>query len=250
MKFGLTFVGVLLFAVSTSHRARSDLFVDLYDRPLAPKGHGEFEQWITTRWEKEHGSYSVVDFREEFEYGVTDNFQLAIYLNHHYVHANDDVPAEDPARPGNRLPGAYETGGEDVATPDTIRRRRSDSYHFESVSLEGIYRLLSPYKDPILSAFAVLTITGYGLYYAGGERLRAWTSWIHLAVGLALPILLLIHIFLGRRTRPSGQSRTRSRLASQGEADRHPKPMTTSPNTALSEGSNSAEFQVAHRRVL
>ena len=53
-----------------------------------------------------------------------------------------------------------------------------------------------------LGAFAVLTITGYGLYYAGGERLRAWTSWVHLAIGLILPILLLIHIFLGRRTRP------------------------------------------------
>lgn len=62
-----------------------------------------------------------------------------------------------------------------------------------------------------LSAFAVLIITGYGLYYAGGERLRAWTSWIHLGVGLALPILLLIHIFLGRRTRCLGQSLTRSR---------------------------------------
>ena len=54
-----------------------------------------------------------------------------------------------------------------------------------------------------LSAFAFLTITGYGLYYAGGERLRAWTSWIHLAIGLFLPILLLIHIFLGKRTRPT-----------------------------------------------
>jgi len=53
-----------------------------------------------------------------------------------------------------------------------------------------------------LSAFAFLTITGYGLYYAGGEKLRAWTSWIHLAIGLVLPILLLIHIFLGKRTRP------------------------------------------------
>jgi hypothetical protein len=52
-----------------------------------------------------------------------------------------------------------------------------------------------------LSAFAVLTITGYGLYYAGGERLRAWTSWIHLTVGLALPVLLLIHVVLGRKTR-------------------------------------------------
>jgi len=54
-----------------------------------------------------------------------------------------------------------------------------------------------------LSAFVFLTITGYGLYYAGGERLRAWTSWIHLAIGLVLPILLLIHIFLGKRTRPT-----------------------------------------------
>jgi hypothetical protein len=54
-----------------------------------------------------------------------------------------------------------------------------------------------------LSAFALLTITGYGLYYAGGERLRAWTSWIHLAIGLVLPILLLIHIFLGKKTRPT-----------------------------------------------
>lgn len=57
-----------------------------------------------------------------------------------------------------------------------------------------------------LSAFAFLTITGYGLYYAGGERLRAWTSWVHLAIGLLLPILLLIHILLGRRTRPTIQS--------------------------------------------
>ena len=74
-----------------------------------------------------------------------------------------------------------------------------------------------------LSAFVVLTITGYALYYAGGERLRAWTSWIHLAVGLILPILLLIHIFLGRKTRPSGRLQTGSRFPSRGAEDRHPK---------------------------
>src|SRR5262245_20112512 len=51
-----------------------------------------------------------------------------------------------------------------------------------------------------LSAFAVLTITGYGLYYAGGERLRTWTSWIHLGVGLGLPILPLLQRSHGRRT--------------------------------------------------
>jgi hypothetical protein len=74
-----------------------------------------------------------------------------------------------------------------------------------------------------LSVFAVLTVTGYGLYYAGGEMLREWTSWIHLVVGLALPILLLIHIFLGRRPRASGQFRTRSRLAPRGVEHGYPK---------------------------
>ena len=54
-----------------------------------------------------------------------------------------------------------------------------------------------------LGAFAILTITGYGLYYAGAERLRAWTSWIHLAIGLALPLLLILHLWLGKRTRPA-----------------------------------------------
>ena len=61
-----------------------------------------------------------------------------------------------------------------------------------------------------LGAFVFLTITGYGLYYAGGERLRAWTSWIHLAIGLVLPILLLVHVFLGKRTRLTGESSTRT----------------------------------------
>jgi|SRR5262249_13662089 len=74
-----------------------------------------------------------------------------------------------------------------------------------------------------LSAFGVLAVTGYGLYYAGDEKLREWTGWIHLAVGLALPILLLIHIFLGKRTRPGALSPTKSRFASRGARDRHRK---------------------------
>ena len=56
-----------------------------------------------------------------------------------------------------------------------------------------------------LAVFAILIVTGYGLYYAGGEMMRAWTSWIHLGVGLALPLLLVVHIFLGRKTRPQSR---------------------------------------------
>jgi hypothetical protein len=56
-----------------------------------------------------------------------------------------------------------------------------------------------------IGALGILTVTGYGLYYAGGERLRALTSWIHLTVGLALPLLLILHIWLGKRSRPAAQ---------------------------------------------
>jgi hypothetical protein len=56
-----------------------------------------------------------------------------------------------------------------------------------------------------LSVLVILTVTGYGLYYAGGESLRSWASWIHLTVGLALPLLLILHIRLGKRTRLGAQ---------------------------------------------
>src|SRR5215471_3801772 len=114
MKF-LQALAALLFCVSVAH-AHEAIFSWTYTTDLTPKGHGEFEQWFTTRWEKEHGSYSVVDFREEFEYGVTDNFQLALYLNHHYVYANDDIPVTDPAHPKLAVK---------MCTPDMIRQRRS-----------------------------------------------------------------------------------------------------------------------------
>jgi hypothetical protein len=146
MKF-LSALAAFLFCVS-SVEAHEAIFAWTYTTDLTPKGHGEFEQWITPRWEKEHGNYSVIDFREEFEYGVTDDFQIALYLNHHYVYANDDVPVANPAHPKRRLPGVYETGGEDVHAGHDPEKP-FDSYHFESVSFESIYRLLSPYKAPI-----------------------------------------------------------------------------------------------------
>lgn len=69
-----------------------------------------------------------------------------------------------------------------------------------------------------LSAFGILTVTGYGLYYAGDERLRAWTGWIHLGVGLVLPLLLSIHILLGKKTRPIDGPRKHRGVLSQGGA--------------------------------
>ncbi len=53
----------------------------------------------------------------------------------------------------------------------------------------------------LLALFGFLVVTGYGLYYVGGEKLRVWTSRAHLWVGLALPLLLIGHVFFGKRSR-------------------------------------------------
>ena len=57
---------------------------------------------------------------------------------------------------------------------------------------------------------AVLTVTGYGLYYFDGDALRQWTQWSHWAVGVGLPGVLIVHVWAGRRARgvvavPSGE---------------------------------------------
>jgi hypothetical protein len=48
----------------------------------------------------------------------------------------------------------------------------------------------------------LLILTAFGLYYFGSDVLRAWTGYVHIAVGLALPALAGLHILLGRHNRP------------------------------------------------
>jgi hypothetical protein len=48
---------------------------------------------------------------------------------------------------------------------------------------------------------ATLIVTSFGLYYAGSETIRPWMSDIHVALGLSLPVLLVVHVWVGRRSR-------------------------------------------------
>src|SRR5256885_6075142 len=106
MKFGLTFVAALLVAVSTSH-GHEAIFAWTYTTDLTPKGHGEFEQWITPRWEKEHGSYGGVYFFEEVEYGVADDFLIPLYVNNHYSPSHKHNSAGKPVPPQKNSPGVF-----------------------------------------------------------------------------------------------------------------------------------------------
>jgi len=57
----------------------------------------------------------------------------------------------------------------------------------------------------------VLIFTGWALYYVGGESLRPQVSGVHSALGVLVPLLLGVHLVLGRRSAPAKASADRSR---------------------------------------
>jgi len=128
--------------------AHEGIFGFVYTTETLPKGKWELEQIYQGRYGKHQGTYANSYFRTELEYGFTDKFQGAVYVNSRYVYANK-----------NNADGT--TGGEGV--PDGADPNTSFSkYKFETVSFEGIYQLLSPYKDPF--GFALYLEPAFGPY--------------------------------------------------------------------------------------
>ena len=70
----------------------------------------------------------------------------------------------------------------------------------------------------MISTQALLVLTGYALYYAGGEDLRARASQLHFAIGACFPVLLAWHILEGRRRLSEQRAATGRARASLGSA--------------------------------
>ena len=51
----------------------------------------------------------------------------------------------------------------------------------------------------LLSTVLLLTLSGYALYYFGGEEARPWISLFHWVIGLAAPVVIAWHVVSGRR---------------------------------------------------
>jgi hypothetical protein len=62
-------------------------------------------------------------------------------------------------------------------------------------------RTQRPTGGSLVGVSVLLAATGWGLYYLGGESSRAAVAAVHDAVGLALPVILFIHIKLAARKR-------------------------------------------------
>ena len=130
--FGLT---MILFSWPASFlRAGESLFTRAYTTDTVPEGHFELEQAVRDRFERSFGDYRAFDFISEFEYGITSDLQMALYLRSGYIDAHDAPDDDDP----HGVTGFSRNRG-----------------FLQSLSTEFIYRLLSPVKNPIGVAFYI-----------------------------------------------------------------------------------------------
>ena len=114
--------------------AGEGLFSRVYTTETVPAGRFEIEEAIRNRNGRAYGSYSAFDSKSEFEYGFTDNFQGALYVNTGYISAQGAPDDDEPD--GSTAMGFTRSG-----------------WFQQSISAEFIYRVLSPVKDPIGLAF-------------------------------------------------------------------------------------------------
>lgn len=122
----------MVFA-ATNALAGEPVFGWIYTTDLVPKGHTEFEQQAFLQKSQSRGDFSYWKFRTELEYGVSENLQVAGYLNTSYVSAYR-----------NGVNGTTGGPGTEAEENSTSRYRK---FRGDSVSLEAIYRLMNPYTD-------------------------------------------------------------------------------------------------------
>jgi hypothetical protein len=100
------------------------IFTYTYEPETLPEGGMEFEQWVTlsTQRSREVGqqNYNKWQLREEFEYGVSDRYSIAFYLNF-----------------------------ENESFRDLTTMTDESDFDFKGVSLENIFNVLNPATHPV-----------------------------------------------------------------------------------------------------
>jgi hypothetical protein len=116
---------VLLTLMSMTAYANERFFTYTYEPETLPSGTTEFEQWVTLRTQRSEDAgqenYNRWELRDELEYGVTDNYTAAFYLNL-----------------------LESTNYKDPATGNTV----SDT-EFKGVSIENRYMLWNPAEHAV-----------------------------------------------------------------------------------------------------
>lgn len=116
-------MGLAFAAAAMPARADERLFTYTYEPETLTRGAWALEQWVTWRSGRTENvgreDYQRFQFREELEYGVTDNYTVALYLN-----------------------------TEQLSYKDAAGEKFSD-FSWTGVSLENVYMLLNPAEKPV-----------------------------------------------------------------------------------------------------
>lgn len=118
----------------------------IYTLDLQPQGKLEFEQRLSLVRKQANGTYDFWRSRTEIEYGLTNDLQIAAYLNAHSINAANNYTNPDAC--GGSAPCTSGYGvPENAGTP--YRKNAVDG-----ASIEAIWRLSNPVLSPV----------GVGLY--------------------------------------------------------------------------------------
>ena len=142
----------------TQVKADEKRFTYSYEPETLPEGGMEFEQWITLRTQRTKGgdvkqqNYNKWELREELEYGVTDRYSVALYLN---------------------------TLAESFRDFSQNPRTDNSSFKFDGISIENRYMVLNPADHPIgLTLYLEPRFSGSGAEVEQkvilGQRHGAW----------------------------------------------------------------------------
>jgi hypothetical protein len=104
-------------------QADENLFGYVRGAEVLPKGSSEVYQWVTQRSNKGSGTYRAIDWKTEFEHGLTDRFQVSAELNSMSINTSD-------LRIDGYLPQDKKFG-----------------FRLSGFELAGKYNFLSPAKD-------------------------------------------------------------------------------------------------------
>lgn len=135
------FATAAAFGVSMPAQADEPLLGFLYTTDLLPKHGQEVEQWLSWRHQKAGGRYDLLEGQTEYSYGVSDSFQLSGYLIYDWTQAYHNGPDGTTTPPEQFSP--Y------FPAPDSHFNKTK----FIAAAVEGIWRVRSPYTDPIGVAF-------------------------------------------------------------------------------------------------
>ena len=113
-KLRLACILILAFSPSISFSGVRH-FTFLYEAPTSAQGSLELENWVTWQRITNPDRSDEVDFRHELEYGVTDKFQVSVYLADWFYESN----------------------------------REQSGFTYSDSAIELIYNLTNPVDDPI-----------------------------------------------------------------------------------------------------